>query len=220
MGSKDKGERAIFFSEKATKWYIGDSLQDSGFTFIAGFGQCEVPQLKGWQNGSVEYRPVAAVPDGDLDAAAAINELWKLSEVEWEAQEVCYVTMLKVLGNIAANPGEAKFCSIKIENAAIQNKVLKHNGARAFLEAVGFRENAGSLVLPTERSDQAKVAHGFLQGYANEAKYHQIRKERHAKAAEEARKEAAKPKRPVPKSDDGDGGPRFGQDRMRGGGGG
>merc|ERR1712048_832242 len=145
----------------------------------------------------------------------------KLGEVDWESQEICYVTMLKVLGNIAANPGEPKFCSIKIENAAIQNKILKHNGARAFLEAVGFRENAGALVLPTERSAQAKAAHDFLQGYANEAKYHQIRKERHAKAAEEAKKEAAKPKRPVPNAGDGDNDrPRFGGDRMRGGGGG
>lgn len=217
--SKDRGERAIFYSEKANKWWIGDELIDSGFTFVGAWGQCFMPPSRGWHNGTLaEFKGGAS--EGDLDAAAALTQLDKLKDAEWAGQETCYVTLLKVLNNIASNPGEAKFCSLKIENAAIQNKILKFDGARGFLEATGFREAAGALVLPTERHEQAKLAHELLQGFANEASYENIRKERHAKAKEEIRKdEAATWKRPAAPKDEGGGGPRFGQDRMRGGGG-
>jgi len=217
--SKDRGERAVFYSEKANKWWIGDELIDSGFTFVGAWGQCFMPPSRGWHNGTLlEFKGDAA--EGDLDAAAALAQLDKLKEAEWAGQETCYVTLLKVLNNIASNPGEAKFCSLKIENAAIQSKILRFDGARGFLEAVGFREAAGALVLPAERHAQARLAHELLEGFANEASYENIRKERHAKAREEIKKEEATNwKRPAAPKDDAGGGPRFGQDRMRGGGG-
>jgi len=218
--SKDRGERAVFYSEKANKWWIGDELIDSGFTFVGAWGQCYMPPLAGWHNGTVLEFKGGTLADGDIDAASAMTHLEKLKSAEWTGQETCYVTMLKVLNNILANPGEAKFCSIKVDNAVIQNKILKFDGARQFLEAVGFREVAGALTLPTERHGQAKIAHEFLQGFANEANYEHIRRERHAKAKEEIKKEESSWKRPAaPKDDCGGGGPRFGQDRMRGGGG-
>jgi len=174
-----------------------------------------------WNNGTiVEFQSVA--PSGDIDAKAGLEALAKLSQTTaWADQELCYVTMLKVLGNIAANPGEPKFMSLKIDNAAIQNKILRFAGARDFLEALGFREEGGALVLPPNCSANAKLGHEMLQGHANEANYHQIRKERHAKAAEEMKKEAARPKRFAPSAaDGGDSGSRFGKDRgpQRGGG--
>ena len=92
------------------------------------------------------------------------------------------MTMLKLLGNIGSHPGEAKFCSVKIENPAIQNKILRFAGARQFFEAIGFCEESGSLVFPTDGSAQAKMAYELLEGFANEAQYNHIRKERHAKA--------------------------------------
>jgi len=221
--SKDRGERVIYFRTKEEKWFIGDDLDAGGFTFVHSAGQSPMPPLRGWYNKTVLEVQISGISDGDLNPPAVLSALASLNEIQpWADQETCYVTMLKVLGNIAANPGEAKFCSLKVENAAIQNKILRFNGARGFLEAAGFRESAGALVLPTERGAQAKMAHELLQGHANDANYENIRKERAAKAAEEIKKEAAKPKARTyggGKEESG-GGPRFGQDRMGGGKGG
>mmetsp|Transcript_89133 Transcript_89133/g.260569 ORF Transcript_89133/g.260569 Transcript_89133/m.260569 type:complete len:380 (-) Transcript_89133:210-1349(-) len=219
--SKDNGERIIYFSEKSERWYIGDAVEEGGFSFAPSSGHSLMPPLRNWHGGAVvEFQSTTS--DGDINAPVALTELAKLSEVEpWEDQELCYMTMLKVLGNIAANPGEAKYFSLKIDNAAIQNKILKFNGARGYLEAVGFRENSGALALPLDRSAQAKMAHDMLQGYATEVKYQQIRKERHAKAAEESKKEADRMKyvrKPPAHEEGGGGGQRFGRGPQRGGG--
>lgn len=217
--SKDRGERAIFYSAKNSRWYANDELLDAGFTYVASTGESGMPPVGGWAKGaSIAFRSDAA--GGDINFAGVLTGLAKLGRAEWADQEVCYATMLKVLGNIAANPGEAKFCSLKIENAAIQNKILKFDGARGFLEAIGFREDAGALVLPPERGPQAAAGRDVLQAHANEEQVRQIRKERHAKAADEAKKEAAKPKPRVYGGDDGEGGGRqIGRGPMRGGGG-
>lgn len=207
--SKDLGERLLYYSVDAEKWFIGDALEEGGFTFAASPGKFDMPCLKGWYNGTVlEFESDAS--EGVLNASAALKELLNLSSVEpWADQEVCYVTMLKVLGNIVANPTEAKFFSLKIENPAIQNKILRHNGARGYLEALGFGENAGALVLPVSQAEQAKAGHAMLQGYANEALFQNIRKERIAKANEEvaiAEKEAKLARRFAPPPGAGGGG--------------
>jgi len=219
--SKDVGDRVIYYSVKSERWYIGDKLEEGGFSFVVGFGKATIPPLHGWNNGTVvEFQ--SAAPSGDINAKAGLEAVAKLGEISpWADQELCYVTMLKVLGNIAASPGEPKFLSLKIDNAAIQNKILRFAGARDFLEALGFREEGKALVLPPSCSANAKLGHEMLQGHATEASYHQIRKERHATAAEETKKEAARPKRFAPSAaDGGDSGPRFGKDRgpQRGGG--
>jgi len=219
--SKDVGERVIYYSVKSERWYIGDTLEEGGFSFVVGFGKSTIPPMRGWNNGTVvEFQ--LETPSGDINAKAGLEAVDKLQEITpWADQEICYVTMLKVLGNIAKNPGEPKFLSLKIDNAAIQNKILRFAGARDFLEALGFREEGGALVLPPSCVANATLGHEMLEGHATEASYHHIRKERHAKAAEEAKKEAAKPKRFAPSAaDGGDSGPRFGRDRgpQRGGG--
>merc|ERR1719221_265003 len=102
-----------------------------------------------------------------MNVPAALAQLPRLGEIEpWEDQEACFVTMVKLLGNVASNPGEAKFCSLKLENAALQKKVWRFGGARGYLEATGFREAAdgSALVLPTDRHAQAKMAMDMLQG--------------------------------------------------------
>lgn len=191
--SKDLGERVIYYSPRPEKWFVGDALEEGGFTLVPSPGKAGMPPVSGWVGGvTIEYQADAS---GGLNVPAAMNEMVNLSKVEpWADQETCYVTMLKVLGNIVANPTEPKFFSIKIENAAIQNKILRHNGARGFLEAIGFRENAGALVLAVESSANAKSAHEVLQGFASDTQYANIRKERHAKAAEEMQKEAERKK--------------------------
>lgn len=222
--SKDRGERFIYYSERGEKWFVGDALEEGGFSFVLSPGKAVVPPADGWYNGtSLDFEGEAK--EGAVAAAAALIEMTKLGKIEpWADQEICYVTMLKVLNNIVANPTESKFFSLKIENQAIQNKILRHDGARGFLEAVGFREDGGALVLPMDRSAHAKMAHEVLQGFANEMQYQSIRKERHAVAAEEAKKEAERKKyeRPAPQGQSGygggGGGGRMGGP-MRGGGG-
>lgn len=185
-------ERFIYYSENSGRWYIGDALEEGGFTYVQSPGKSLIPPLQGWQkNASVT---VAKRDNGSkINFAAAMMELLKLLAISpWEDQEVCYVTMLKLLGNIVSHPGEAKFCSVKIENPAIHKKILRFDGARGFFEAIGFCEDSGSLVFPTDGSAQAKMASEMLEGFANEAQYNNIRKERHSKAAEETRKEAEK----------------------------
>eukprot|EP00930_Biecheleria_cincta_P096193 TRINITY_DN88070_c0_g1_i1.p1 TRINITY_DN88070_c0_g1~~TRINITY_DN88070_c0_g1_i1.p1 ORF type:complete len:309 (-),score=63.30 TRINITY_DN88070_c0_g1_i1:329-1210(-) len=191
-GDATSNEQFIYYSERAERWYIGDALEEGGFTFVQSPGKSLVPPLQGWQKNATAT--VAGCGSGSgIKFAAALTELPKLLEISpWEDQELCYVTMLKLLGNIVSHPGEAKFCSVKIENPAIQKKILRFDGARGFFEAIGFCEESGSLVFPTDGSAQAKMASEMLEGFANEAQYNHIRKERHAKAAEVARKEAEK----------------------------
>merc|ERR1712039_529795 len=186
----DRGERYIYYSARIERWFIGDDLEEGGFTFVASCGKALMPPLTGWKDAALEI--VETDANGGINVAGALRELAKLRDIDpWEDQETCYVTMLKVLSNIFSNPGEAKFCSLKIENAAIQKKILRHDGTRGYLEAIGFREDAGALVLPTDRSAVAKLAHDLLQGFGNEAQYDKIRAERHAKAKEEKAKDAA-----------------------------
>jgi len=193
-GSKETGERFIFYSEKMQKWLAGDALDEGGFTYVSSPGKVEMPPLQGWLQSSedkvtIEFKSDA--PEGALNVQSACTELEKLAKIDpWEDQEMCYVTMLKVLGNIVANPTEGKFFSLKIENAAIQKKILSHDGARGFLEALGFREDAGALKLPLERHGDAKLGQDVLQGFANEKAYIKIRKDRHAVAEEEKKKAA------------------------------
>eukprot|EP00928_Gymnodinium_smaydae_P004269 TRINITY_DN11472_c0_g3_i1.p1 TRINITY_DN11472_c0_g3~~TRINITY_DN11472_c0_g3_i1.p1 ORF type:complete len:389 (+),score=68.76 TRINITY_DN11472_c0_g3_i1:63-1229(+) len=189
--SKDKGERYVYFSSRTEKWFIGDALEEGGFTYVQSPGKCCMPPSQGWNNGATITFESSSLADGQLNAPVALSELAKLQKIEpWADQEVCYVTMLKVLGNMVSNPSEAKFFSLKVDNQAIQNKILRFDGARGFLEAIGFRETSGVLSLPLERCDQAKHARDLLEGFANDAQYQNIRKERHAKAAVEAKKEA------------------------------
>lgn len=199
--SKDSGERFLYFSPKVERWFIGDELEEGGFTCVPSCGKCIVPPFKGWQKSAV-LEAKAPTADGGINAAVALKELPKLRAIEpWEDQEACYVTMLKVLANIFNNPGEAKFCSLKIENPAIQKKILRHDGARGYFEAVGFREDSGCLILPTDRSGQAKLAHQLLEGFGTEAQYDNIRAERHKKALDEKKKEEANDGWKRPKAD-------------------
>lgn len=188
--SKESGERVLYYSERTEKWFIGDALDEGGFTFVSSPGKAEMPPLQGWHQGVI-VELQSDVPEGALNVPAACKELEKLAIIDpWADQETCYVTMLKVLGNIVANPTEEKFFSLKIENAAIQKKILSHDGARGFLEALGFRENAGALTLPMDQHGHAKLGQDILQGFANEKAYINIRKVRHALAAEELKKAA------------------------------
>ena len=61
--------------------------------------------------------------------------------------EVAVATLQKLLGNIAANPSEEKFRSIKLTNAKISAKICTCSGAVKMLTACGFKESGRVLTL-------------------------------------------------------------------------
>ena len=65
-----------------------------------------------------------------------------------EALRICFSTMLKFVTNVGSAPGEDKFRRIKLNNAAVQQRVAAFPGAIEFLELAGFkREGGGGEVL-------------------------------------------------------------------------
>lgn len=60
--------------------------------------------------------------------------------------------LVKILGNIAADPGNAKFRSINTSGKTFQT--LKVDGAMEIFQYIGFVEKDGFLVLPSEVSLQ------------------------------------------------------------------
>lgn len=67
-------------------------------------------------------------------------------------------TLLKYLGNIAANPQEPKFRSIKLSNAAFQQRVAAVPGSLDFLQLCGFKMSSEALTM-----EEADVQPAVLQ---------------------------------------------------------
>eukprot|EP00929_Paragymnodinium_shiwhaense_P104197 TRINITY_DN6833_c0_g1_i1.p1 TRINITY_DN6833_c0_g1~~TRINITY_DN6833_c0_g1_i1.p1 ORF type:complete len:200 (+),score=68.06 TRINITY_DN6833_c0_g1_i1:54-653(+) len=130
-------------------------------------------------------------------AASSAQEvaLRRLStEAEWSRQECCYVTLLKLLGNIVDKPTEAKFRHLSLENAALKNKVFDVPGGVDYLVAVGFKQlpDGKALELPAEAIHAVAEAKLHLKRFADEANMNHLRHERDARIAEERRKAAEK----------------------------
>ncbi|GIL81998.1 hypothetical protein Vretimale_1559 [Volvox reticuliferus] len=67
-----------------------------------------------------------------------------------EAFKTACATMMRYLGNIAANPGEEKFRTIRLANAAFQQRVSSLPGAINFLVTCGFEKTDDALVMRPE----------------------------------------------------------------------
>ena len=68
-----------------------------------------------------------------------------------EARAKASATLLKVFGNVAKEPSEAKYRQLKLSNAAVAAKVVAVDGAVAFLRAAGWVDAEGgepTLTLP------------------------------------------------------------------------
>lgn len=80
-----------------------------------------------------------------------------------------HATLSKILGNIVASPGEAKFRKLRTTNAKI-GALLATRGVRAILMGAGFVEEGGEyLVLPESAPvDGVQSAIDKLQGQATE----------------------------------------------------
>jgi len=71
-------------------------------------------------------------------------------------------TLCKVISNILAQPAEAKYRKLRLENAAMQKRVFSVPGGLDFLLALGFESTAGELTLPPgaslDKLQEARVA--------------------------------------------------------------
>merc|ERR1719158_298001 len=83
--------------------------------------------------------------DGVTAASAPFS---RMKECGWEKQETCYVALLKLLGNIVAHPGEAKYRHLRTSNLVLKEKVFDVPGAKDLLLALGFEEKDDELELP------------------------------------------------------------------------
>ena len=81
--------------------------------------------------------PLRVVPAGLVDAAVKVLQ--------------------KVVGNIVANPGEAKFRRLKKTNKMVEGKLLPCRGAVQLLIACGFRSADGVLSLANDKVDLARL---------------------------------------------------------------
>ncbi|EFN54376.1 hypothetical protein CHLNCDRAFT_31757 [Chlorella variabilis] len=74
-----------------------------------------------------------------------------------DALKTCWQTLLKMCGNIYANPGEDKFRRVRLTNPAIQQRVAAFTGAVDFLHLAGFQRDAGgeNLEMPADKVDRA-----------------------------------------------------------------
>merc|ERR1719161_2673583 len=93
----------------------------------------------------------------------------------WEKQEECYKTLLKLLGNVVNNPGEAKFRSVKKGNEAMKAKVHDCPGGSDVLRAAGFVEEDEAFVLPEGSVEAVKSTVSALQAHANARREDNIR---------------------------------------------
>ena len=75
---------------------------------------------------------------------AAATALAKLASQPWAEQEACYGLLLRLLGNVANNPCETKFRSIKATTAKIRTAVLDVPGGAEAVLAAGFALDAAA----------------------------------------------------------------------------
>ncbi|KXZ44062.1 hypothetical protein GPECTOR_74g676 [Gonium pectorale] len=84
-----------------------------------------------------------------------------------EAFKTACATMLRYLANIVSNPAEEKFRTIRLANAAFQQRVASLPGAVDFLVTCGFEKTEEALVMGPERVN-AELLNG-AGGALNEA---------------------------------------------------
>lgn len=113
-----------------------------------------------------------------------------LGENDWDTQEKVYSILLKVVGNLAQNPQEQKFRSLKTTNKAIKEKILDVPGGKDFLLAVGFEEEGENLTMRAGGEAQADAAQEALQAHATAMKERELRRERDAKIAQRKEEDA------------------------------
>jgi len=129
--ARDKAERAM---EKAQRLGTGDPKKAYDEAYAKAIGQHD------------------AAPEEKLDAAVDVLASYKTGGRGAE----CVRTLLKMLGNVAANPGEHKYRKVNMSNETFKAKISSLQGGLAVLKAAGFAEDGDALVL-AEDADLARV---------------------------------------------------------------
>jgi hypothetical protein len=109
--------------------------------------------------------------------AALEPSLAEMAKSDWELQEKAYGILLKVLQNIAQNPTEEKFRSIKSSSAAIM-KVTCVPGGEAVLLAAGFTNDGEKFQFSGSDVSALTTAVAAIEEHANKAKMNELRRQR------------------------------------------
>jgi hypothetical protein len=105
------------------------------------------------------------------------EHLGKMQAQPWDQQEKAYSTLIKVLQNIASNPGEAKFRSIKSSSGALQ-KILSLTGGEGVMLAAGFALQGEVYALNGDDLSACQSVLAAVEAHANKAKLAELRRQR------------------------------------------
>eukprot|EP00930_Biecheleria_cincta_P070170 TRINITY_DN57816_c0_g1_i1.p1 TRINITY_DN57816_c0_g1~~TRINITY_DN57816_c0_g1_i1.p1 ORF type:complete len:228 (-),score=52.70 TRINITY_DN57816_c0_g1_i1:423-1049(-) len=135
------------------------------------------------------------VPTSEQGMKEITASLQLIAQSPWSKQEPCYVTLLKLLGNIVDNPSETKFRRLKTSNTVLRAKVFDVPGAQEFLLAAGFVEVDGEDAMDLSDSHPAGLApvRAVLRKHADEQNNNELRRQRDARIAEEKAKSKKDP---------------------------
>ena len=127
---------------------------------------------------------LAKITNDNVDTVAGNRYLLRV--VPAGLVEGAVKVLVKVLGNIVTNPGEAKFRRLKKTNKMVEGKLLPCRGAVQLLIACGFRSADGVLSLADDKVDLSRLEYAVDRlGRLEEDKQAVVGDE--AKAAEAAR---------------------------------
>eukprot|EP00929_Paragymnodinium_shiwhaense_P116641 TRINITY_DN8636_c0_g1_i1.p1 TRINITY_DN8636_c0_g1~~TRINITY_DN8636_c0_g1_i1.p1 ORF type:complete len:577 (-),score=232.67 TRINITY_DN8636_c0_g1_i1:151-1881(-) len=94
-------------------------------------------------------------------AAYWLNKLkTTYKDTDKDGLKVCLSTLKIMIKNLQENPQEAKFKKLKLDNKAVQNKILPYTGAVELLDVLGFEKKEDCL------EQRKSVPDGWLCGNA------------------------------------------------------
>eukprot|EP00930_Biecheleria_cincta_P101250 TRINITY_DN92880_c0_g1_i1.p1 TRINITY_DN92880_c0_g1~~TRINITY_DN92880_c0_g1_i1.p1 ORF type:complete len:307 (-),score=89.66 TRINITY_DN92880_c0_g1_i1:159-1079(-) len=149
----------------------------------------------------VRQASTTSIETGKPDLLGALQAL---QEMPWEKKEPAISLMLKLLQNVAKNPGVEKYRHLKRTNATLQQKIFSVSGCAELLMAAGFEPQGDEeLVLPEGADIQWVIDQ--LTEFGNEELMAQRRAERDARiAAVKAEEAKGKELKGMAKSSDAD----------------
>lgn len=106
------------------------------------------------QRARERWQAAESEPSAQLQAQRSALAVMLADATNHERSRVALSTLMRLVVNVLESPAEAKYRTIKVENAAIRQKILSVPGAREMLLAVGFEHISAASPL-TEPSTNA-----------------------------------------------------------------
>ncbi|CAJ1420419.1 unnamed protein product [Effrenium voratum] len=138
--------------ESKGQWLARLSKPATNGAVANGAGGC-APKAQNWGSGASGRR--SEEPEAAKDAKEfgflGFGELQKLRAQLGGTEEQkanCLQTLRKLLSNVAADPTNEKFRTVKRENKAIKEKILDVPGGEELMKGLGFIDAESSLQLP------------------------------------------------------------------------